>query len=1215
MTSKKIRTIFGLFAVLLLGIAGFCLNVISIASNENGNYSAFFAQGTAKNGNVALNENIIEYSITGAGSYYQSPDISAEKGSGLYCNFLVKNTIEVFMKNDSEATEITLYFKTTSDNAYSVDKSVILSAEAQSGYQTYYFNLSENTKAAGLLTGFRISPSNASLGAIYIKNISFQREKAIYDYSGKINSCIASQNSVTVKGTLDDKFSGKTVSLYSTDVSNFDSDLSAANYLTSVKADGGQFEITIPLYNENVSNLSVKFIVSCGGVKVSEMFGIENYSDFTENPYAFALNALTVNVSDYGALGDGFTDDTKAIQNAIDYVNSCGGGKVVLSDDGSLYGKHYVVTSVSLKSNVELCIEKNAVLMQSERAEDYKYEVVYGHDITLSGAYWTHSALCSNYPLIYASGVSNIKITGGGTVRMSDIGRDSVKDYSSMNNTCCKNRIHLIPIGMYNVKNILIDGISIIRSSSYHIALYKTENVCISGITLTECADLGGDGISIGCGTKNVVISACGIYCTDDAVVLWSSSKNEKRGITWWHITPDGDNAVKNIDIEHSFITGGHGITFVTWGTDSENLEKQEISDITVIDNVLGRGGNTSIAGWYDNPYYGASTAANGYAGELKDYSSVKNLTVLNNLICGYSTLTVVPATNVLSDSDSFKSSFVFVNADFERSSCQQYTESDMVSGLSYWSYDNGSAVNTAEDGGNHYACVDFSKENANIYEGLYLTAGSYTFKADIKSTGSLKMFARSGISSETIVGENFDNNVFESHSVTFTIKTSGLYQLGISGVTGIGSIDNASITCNSTVTADTYFTENFDGKTNSSLYTVGFVSGNGNATSGDGLSYVRIANKKYDVFDLKINLKYNGYSDNQSGFSIRFAENQYDNNYVYYELRYLASENKLFLIKNFSGIDSFLITSYGTNFSDGSEYEILLKRGSDNVKLYIDGKEALKLTGITDKQFGAGNIRFISYYSELSISGFEIAAYGKYKGEDAVYPEYFTQNFESADKYFSEYNLERKTENGNTYVISGSVDDGQTLTLDNIYKNFDFKADIKILEKSEISFLKIKFASGDGYYFLEFNLKENTVKLKRHATKDLTVYNGGECVLEENIWHTLGVSFKSGNISVWADGVKLFDCSDYSYAEGSISITTEGVSIGCDNISADEYGTLSFEKTPDKDSSSDSESAAASESESKKGCKGDISADFIFIIFAALFAIKIKNMKCEGKR
>jgi hypothetical protein len=60
--------------------------------------------------------------------------------------------------------------------------------------------------------------------------------------------------------------------------------------------------------------------------------------------------ADTVNVKDFGAKGDGVTDDTSAIQAAIDYVGELGGGSVLLPSNDYKVSSEIVLT----KSNVAL---------------------------------------------------------------------------------------------------------------------------------------------------------------------------------------------------------------------------------------------------------------------------------------------------------------------------------------------------------------------------------------------------------------------------------------------------------------------------------------------------------------------------------------------------------------------------------------------------------------------------------------------------------------------------------------------------------------------------------------------------------------------------------------------------------------------------------------------------------------------------------------------
>ena len=73
-------------------------------------------------------------------------------------------------------------------------------------------------------------------------------------------------------------------------------------------------------------------------------------------------------VKDFGAAGDGKTNDAAAIQKAIDTCEQQGGGKVVLEG-----GHTYISGSLVLKSWVELVIESGAVLKASEDLNDYQF--------------------------------------------------------------------------------------------------------------------------------------------------------------------------------------------------------------------------------------------------------------------------------------------------------------------------------------------------------------------------------------------------------------------------------------------------------------------------------------------------------------------------------------------------------------------------------------------------------------------------------------------------------------------------------------------------------------------------------------------------------------------------------------------------------------------------------------------------------------------------
>jgi polygalacturonase len=86
----------------------------------------------------------------------------------------------------------------------------------------------------------------------------------------------------------------------------------------------------------------------------------------------FGLNASFIfcqkkefNIRNYGAKPDGITNNVEAIQKAIDDASNAGGGKVIVPRG------RYVSGVIHLKSNVELNIHEEAVLLASTNRADY----------------------------------------------------------------------------------------------------------------------------------------------------------------------------------------------------------------------------------------------------------------------------------------------------------------------------------------------------------------------------------------------------------------------------------------------------------------------------------------------------------------------------------------------------------------------------------------------------------------------------------------------------------------------------------------------------------------------------------------------------------------------------------------------------------------------------------------------------------------------------
>ena len=67
----------------------------------------------------------------------------------------------------------------------------------------------------------------------------------------------------------------------------------------------------------------------------------------------------TVNLKDFGGVGDGITLNTEAFAKAIDHLADLGGGHLIVGDGVWLTGP------ITMKSNIDLHVERNALVVFS----------------------------------------------------------------------------------------------------------------------------------------------------------------------------------------------------------------------------------------------------------------------------------------------------------------------------------------------------------------------------------------------------------------------------------------------------------------------------------------------------------------------------------------------------------------------------------------------------------------------------------------------------------------------------------------------------------------------------------------------------------------------------------------------------------------------------------------------------------------------------------
>lgn len=776
------------------------------------------------------------------------PEINVPKGHKYSAKLCVKNTICMRLKNNTSASKLTLSFITKTDNEYDSKKQMTIDIEPNSGYRTYYVNLSnawdcghwktktQTESCDDYLAGFKINIDGAETGSIAIDAIRFEREDRAYDYAAESMECTAAKadQTVTVAGKLKSKYAGKNVTILRTEVTNYSqlADWSGNEKLTTAAADAnGGFNAQFPLMQGDMTHLSSWFLAVAHdgddytkGTLLGKAFQIENYTDFYDNKYKFDLPDMSVDVTSaqFGAAGDAFTNDTQAIQAAIDFASSQGGGKVVIPGDDSPYGRRYVITGLKMKDNVELCIEKGAVLYQSPRRTDYtEYDVYYGHENMGANVAWGLSALM-HYPFIYINDAHNIKITGGGEIRMNDMGSENLdgNGYSWDSNimTGCMNVIHLIPIGVTSSTNIEIRDLTVKRGNNWHTTFKDASNIYIGNVNLTEINDINADGFSFQNATNNVQLYRSSLYSNDDAVVICSSYKDQRDDCSIWSkgMNDDStDKSIYNIDISGCNLFGGHGITFIPWASNYPDESKVEIIDIKVEDCVLG-GSSTGVGAWADNPFYGKSNNLLGTYGstdavEEGDYSPIRNVLIRNNIYSTVCSLYGMQLTSFITDCGLYSAS-QFQNGNFDKKIHKGTGFDDetlWVSGLSYWSHDG--ITGTEKIGTKQSLIVNSNEEitqdnyagyikgEGRLYQGLFLTKGKYSFSFDAKSDGGKSwVYVQDMVNGDIITKETIDNTAdFKTLRLDISIPARSTYALGViheGDESQAVYIDNASV-------------------------------------------------------------------------------------------------------------------------------------------------------------------------------------------------------------------------------------------------------------------------------------------------------------------------------------------------------------------------------------------------------------------------------------
>ena len=267
-------------------------------------------------------------------------------------------------------------------------------------------------------------------------------------------------------------------------------------------------------------------------------------------------------ISDFGAVADAKTINTAAIQQAIDAA-AVGGGVVVIPKGTFRSG------SIFLKNGVALTLDEGAVLLGSNRIEDYPKR-----ETRIEGHFepW-------RLALVNAQHMDRVRIGGKGKIDGNGILFWAAFWQRRKENPRCTNLEVERPRLMFidRCKDVRVEGLALQDSGFWNLHLYRCDGVVIEGLRITAPTSgpiLGPstDGIDID-SSRNVTVRTCFIAVNDDNIAL----KGSKGPLA----DKDTDSPpVENIVVEDCVFGDGNGV--ITCGSEATIVRHVRVRNCTV---------------------------------------------------------------------------------------------------------------------------------------------------------------------------------------------------------------------------------------------------------------------------------------------------------------------------------------------------------------------------------------------------------------------------------------------------------------------------------------------------------------------------------------------------------------------------------------------------------------------------------------------------------
>ncbi len=227
-------------------------------------------------------------------------------------------------------------------------------------------------------------------------------------------------------------------------------------------------------------------------------FYVDNVKIWELGDFIGAPPSPVFNVRDYGATGDGSTNDTAAIQNAINACTETGGSVVLTNGD-------FVAGTLYLQSNMTFFLDYSASLDSTANGNDYPKQ---------NPPTTNNQLLNCRRAMLYAVNCSNLTIDGGGTIwGKGDTGQTNG---GSWYGDAIKEAERPMLIWTVDSDHVTIQNIYGRLSPMWAIVPMETDELLIKDVLLNTDLSYTHDGIDI-VDCHHTVVQDCTVYTGDDS--------------------------------------------------------------------------------------------------------------------------------------------------------------------------------------------------------------------------------------------------------------------------------------------------------------------------------------------------------------------------------------------------------------------------------------------------------------------------------------------------------------------------------------------------------------------------------------------------------------------------------------------------------------------------------------------------------------------------